>query len=286
MSTELSFASVDVTLPRAIDNFDVIKAELSAKLDYYTTLVVTPDSIRAAEKDRAALRKLREAIDQKRKEAKKQALALYEELELQCKTLTDMIDRPIAAIDQQVKAFAEAEKQKKYDELKAHFEAIGGPSFLRLEDVLDPKWGNKTMGLSALKQGISEGVDRVEREYSEISALYKDSPLLTAIQNKYVTTLEKDTALAYAAILTKEQERREKASQTVTKEQERREKASQTVTKEVEQLPPEAKVTEPIPQQQGEPLITGCFRVTGTKAQIVALRDFMRSNNIEYTVVK
>ena len=113
MSTELSFQNTSVTLPRSIENFDEIKAELSAKLDYYLKLVVTPDSIRAAEKDRANLRKLREAIDQKRKEAKRQAMAMYEELELQCRELTDMIDKPIAAIDQQVKAFADAEKQKK-----------------------------------------------------------------------------------------------------------------------------------------------------------------------------
>lgn len=240
MSTELSFQNTSVTLPRSIENFDEIKAELSAKLDYYLKLVVTPDSIRAAEKDRANLRKLREAIDQKRKEAKRQAMAMYEELELQCRELTDMIDKPIAAIDQQVKAFSDAEKQKKYEELSAYFESVNELSFLRLEAVLDPKWGNKTMSLTALKQGISENVERVDREYNEISALYKDSPLLTAIQNKYVTTLEKDTALAYAAVLTKEQERREKASQTVNKE--------------VSQLPPETKVTEPIPQQQGEPL--------------------------------
>ncbi len=272
MSTELSFQNTSVTLPRSIENFDEIKAELSAKLDYYLKLVVTPDSIRAAEKDRANLRKLREAIDQKRKEAKRQAMAMYEELELQCRELTDMIDKPIAAIDQQVKAFSDAEKQKKYEELSAYFESVNELSFLRLEAVLDPKWGNKTMSLTALKQGISQEVERVDREYNEISALYKDSPLLTAIQNKYVTTLEKDTALAYAAVLTKEQERREKASQTVVKE--------------VSQLPPETKVTEPIPQQQGEPLITGCFRVSATRSQIIALRDFMRNNNIEFTVVK
>ena len=143
MSTELSFQNTSVTLPRSIENFDEIKAELSAKLDYYLKLVVTPDSIRAAEKDRANLRKLREAIDQKRKEAKRQAMAMYEELELQCRELTDMIDKPIAAIDQQVKAFADAEKQKKYEELSAYFESVNELSFLRLEAVLDPKWGSR-----------------------------------------------------------------------------------------------------------------------------------------------
>ena len=45
MSTELSFQNTSVTLPRSSENFDEIKAELSAKLDYYLKLVVTPDSI-------------------------------------------------------------------------------------------------------------------------------------------------------------------------------------------------------------------------------------------------
>ena len=35
MSTELLFQNTSVTLPRSIENFDEIKAELSTKLDYY-----------------------------------------------------------------------------------------------------------------------------------------------------------------------------------------------------------------------------------------------------------
>ena len=49
---------------------------------------------------------------------------------------------------------------------------------------------------------------------------------------------------------------------------------------------PEPPVQKPTPPPQNEPRITGVFRVTGTKQQIIALRDFMRENQIEFQIVK
>ena len=47
----------------------------------------------------------------------------------------------------------------------------------------------------------------------------------------------------------------------------------------------EPPVQQPV-QARNEPRITGVFRVTGTKQQIIALRDFMRENQIKFEIVK
>ena len=52
-------------------NYEEMKAEFSKKLVHYNTLVVTEDSIRDAKADKAALNKLKEAIETRRKEIKK-----------------------------------------------------------------------------------------------------------------------------------------------------------------------------------------------------------------------
>ncbi len=50
-------------LPKSIDfNFEEIKTELTGKLEYYNTLVVTEDAIKDAKKDKASLNSLKSAI--------------------------------------------------------------------------------------------------------------------------------------------------------------------------------------------------------------------------------
>ena len=99
-----------------------LREELAPKLAYYQTLVVTPDSIRDAKDDRAKLRKLRDELDLRRKKVKREYLAPLESFEAEIKTITEMIDAPIAAIDEQIKAYEEQARADKRAALKAHFD--------------------------------------------------------------------------------------------------------------------------------------------------------------------
>src|SRR5574344_298476 len=99
MTTDL-----EKSLPQKIDfNYEAIKAELSEKLERYNSLVVTEDSVSAAKKDKAALNKLKTALEDRRKEVKKDCLRPYEEFEQKIKELVGMIDAPVLAIDGQIK---------------------------------------------------------------------------------------------------------------------------------------------------------------------------------------
>lgn len=261
MSMELILKSATVTIPQAIENIQLLKQELTDRLEYYKSLVVTEEGIKDAKADKAALNKLKTAIDGQRKEVKRQTMALYEPLEKECKELLAMIDEPIAAIDGQLKAFDEQKKQAKYTELVEFFEKINTLDFVRIEHVLDPKWGNVTMKLDALKDKMSGEIQRIVDDYAEIKKLYADSPMLTAIIQRFETTRDKGAALAYAAeIERKEQARRER-------------EAAEKARLEAEQTQP-------------EPVGTAAFRVTGTRSQIRALAAFMKENGISYEVLR
>lgn len=278
MSMELILKSSEVTIPQAIENIEQLKTELEPKMKYYSSLVVTEDSIKAAKADKANLNKLKKAIDEQRIAAKKQCLELYEPLEKQCKELVSMIEAPISAIDKQIKNFDDIRKQEKYDVLKAHFESLNAPEFVKFEDVLNPKWGNATSKLESLKSEINTEVYRISEEYQDIKDLYKDSPLLTAILERYKETKDKAATLAYAAVMEKrEQQRREREEQ---------EALAAAKEKESAELPEHVKITEPIPQQVAEPKGSVTFRVTCTRSQLIQLREFMKNSSIDFEVIR
>lgn len=285
---ELILHNEQVTIPQAIENIQYLKSELTTQLEYYNSLVVTEDRIKDAKADKAALNKLKTAIDNQRKEVKKQTMALYEPLETECKELLSMIDQPIDAIDRQLKAFEEIKKQEKYNTLVEFFGKVNCLDFVKLDDVLNPKWGNATVKLDTLKSELAGIVQKLSDDYAEIKKLYADSPLLTAIIQKFETTRDKGAALAYAAEIERkekaEQERREReAAEKARREAELKEAAQIQRTGEEEILYPTiAAPSEPAP----EPIGQAAFRVTGTRQQIRALAAYMKENGIAYEVIK
>lgn len=281
MSLELMIRPAEVTIPQAIDNFEQLKAELEPKMQKYASLVVSEDGIAAAKKDKADLNRLKTAVEDQRKAVKKQCLELQTTFEAQCKQLTAMIDEPITAIDSQIKAFDEQRRQEKYKELEMFFAKINCLPFLRLEDVLDPKWGNATAKTDKLKQDISERVQRLSDDFAEIKSLFSSSPMLTAIIEKFSETKDKGAALAYAAVLEKrEQQRREQESRKAELERIRQEKeaARQAETLVEKTYAPEPEV---ITNTATEPIIGGCFAIRCTRPQLIALRQYMNDNGIE-----
>lgn len=204
MPMELQLLYADISIPCAIENIEALKAELQPKLEHYKSLVVTEDSIKTAKEDKANLNKLKKAIDEQRISVKKKCLEPYEVLEKECREVEKPILEAIKAIDDQIKAFDEKEKTEKLEKLKEAFDNTGHHDWLKLENVLSEKWANKTEKLEKLIEEINKAVDRVNAEYAEITNMYFDSPLLTAIADQYKRTRNKAETLAYAVTLEKQ----------------------------------------------------------------------------------
>jgi hypothetical protein len=286
---ELILRNADVTIPQAIENIQYLRQELAARLDYYKGVIVTEDTIKDAKADRANLNRLKAAIDDQRKEVKRQTMALYEPLEKECKELLSMIDEPIGVIDSQLKAFDEQKKAAKYQALTEFFTKVNTLDFVKIEHVLNPKWGNATAKLDALKDEMSGNIQRIVDDYADIKKLYANSTMLTAILQRFEQTRDKGAALAYAAEIERrekaEQERREReAAEKARREQEQREAEQiQRQPDEVIMRPTIAPTpAEPAP----EPIGQATFRVIGTRSQLRTLAAYMRDNGIKYEVLK
>lgn len=277
-------------IPRVIDwNHEELKTALRSQLEVYKNLVVTPDAIKSAKSDRANLNKLATAVEEYRKDVKRRCLEPYNELETKCKELVGIIKEPIEAIDTQIKAFEEQEKTAKYKALKEFFESKVGDmaDTIFFEKILDPKWGNKSKGLDELKGSLEDHIDRVREELKKLEEQFGDVPYKVAVVNKYMENYSFSAALVEATTLKfryeQEQKKKQAAEEALKATQQKQEAQAQVQPEPVSEQSQPVQQTVPV---TNEPVGTVSFTVKGTRTQIIALREFMKSNGIQFAVIR
>ena len=107
-------------------NFEELKQEITGKAETYKNLVYSDEQMREAKKDRAKLRKLNSALNEKKKEIKNQIMAPYMGFENQIKELMGIVNDAVDNIDLQVKGYEEGLRQEKLEKIKTIYnETIG-----------------------------------------------------------------------------------------------------------------------------------------------------------------
>ena len=285
---ELVLKSAELNLPQSIENLAALKAELTPKLDYYNKLVVTADSIKAAKADKAALNKLKTAIEDQRKAIKKQYLEPYTILETQCKEVVALIDAPISAIDKQIKVFEEMDDNNKYKELTDAFEKLEPPEWIKLEDVLNPKWKNKTQKTDALITELTAAVKELVDGIEKISEMYKDEPYLLSITEFFKQHKDFSKTAVYAAQMNTayKKEQAAKAAAEAAAQNTLQNAPQDAATVSNESILPQQQTQQETQSEQPQKLFKGRFEVEGTKEQIIALGNYMKSTGIKFTTIK
>ncbi|WP_352416114.1 DUF1351 domain-containing protein [Oscillibacter ruminantium] len=205
MTTDL-----EKSLPQKIDfNYDAIKSELSEKLERYNNLVVTKDSISAAKKDKAALNKLKTALEDRRKEVKKDCLRPYEDFEKKIKELVGMIDAPVLAIDGQIKAFDEIKKAEKRADIQGFYaDSIGDlAALLPFDRVFDQRWLNTTYKIDDAQKEITDRIFKTRNDIGIIKAM--NLSMEQQVLDVYLRTFDMSAALAEKTRLEAAQKRME-----------------------------------------------------------------------------
>lgn len=202
MSMEFVMGNSLEALPKTIDfNFKELKSQLAESLSLYTGLVVTEDSIKAAKEDRAKLNKLREALDTKRKEVKKECMAPYNDFEAKVKELLGLIDKPIAAIDGQLKEFEEKRRAAKRADILAIYEETVGElrPLLPFDKLWRDEWYNTGVSLKKIRESIVAAEDKAASDLEVLSTV--ESEFAEAVKLKYLEALDLNAALTERARL-------------------------------------------------------------------------------------
>lgn len=229
-------------------NNEELKAEIAEKVKDYKNLVYTDNQIKDAKSDRARLNKLVKALEDKRKEVKKECLQPYEKFESQIKEVIAIVNEPIALIDGQVKEYEEQKKKEKQDQIEKLFEEKNIFDWLKLEKIFDTKWLNATNSISKIESEIDEKVAKIDAEISTLQSLKEFS--FEAIET-YKNCLDLSLAIAEGQRLAEIQRRKEEAK----KEEEAR-KAEEQDKQEQAEIEKELPFNEPevvqIENQQAE----------------------------------
>ena len=138
------------------ENFDEIKSALTEQMEIYKNLDVTEDTVKESKKDIATLRKIRKAVDDRRKEIKAAYMDPYNGLDRQVKELTALIDEPISIISAKNDVF----EQKRIEEKRVHIKNLWDENIkipgTDISVFYNPSWENVTTTDASIKSDISQ----------------------------------------------------------------------------------------------------------------------------------
>ena len=185
----------------AFDNFDEIKAYLEAAMTNYKDIVYTDDRVKDAKSDRTQLKKLKTALDDRRKEIKKIYMAPYADVELKVKELIGLIDEPLKQIEDFIKQVDLDEKARQRLTVRGYFDSISASlgeladSVFNSPSFYNPKWDNKSTSVKAWQDEVAE---KVKTAAHDIQTLQSAGGAHTgALLAEYLKTLDIESTIAY-----------------------------------------------------------------------------------------
>ena len=152
-------------------NFEELKQELEEKAGFYTNLVYTDEQIKEAKADKASMNKLKKALNDERIRMEKEYMKPFSEFKAQVNEIIGIIDKPVNAIDTQIKAYEDKCRQDKQVAIEQYFAEIEKPEWLTLRVITDPKWLNASVTLKSVKAAIDEKVQQIIKDMEMLSKI-------------------------------------------------------------------------------------------------------------------
>ena len=177
-------------------NFDELKAEITKKSEAYMNLVYSNEQMKEAKKDRANLRKFVTALEDKRKEIKKQILVPYSDFETKEKELVGIVNQAIENIDTQVKGYEEGLRQEKLAKVKEIYveEIKDLDRTIPFEKVYKESWLNASTTLKSVREEIASIYAKVDADLKILNA--DTSPYVFEMKEEYLKNFDLTAALA------------------------------------------------------------------------------------------
>lgn len=282
-------------LPPVEWNYAELKQWVSDGLEAYRGRVYTEDTVTEAKRDRAALNKLAQAIEDRRREIKAVYLAPYDQFEKQAKELVGMVKDQSREIDAQIKTYDRQRREEKLEHIKTELYApmIGDlAELVPYQRLHDPKWLNVTVGMAAISEALSAKIESIAAGLATLDKLELPEDVAGQVKAEFLKSYDLGAAMAAKDRIMDERERMARylaAQNSARAEQE----AQKEMTPPTEQKPAQVQKSAPeqeeranneqVPFFNEEPeTITLDFRVWVTAEQMYALRDFLVSNRIRY----
>lgn len=172
MANELSLPeyTIDYQLPViTINNFDRLKAAVEAYANKYQGMAVTASTEKESKSSRAELRKLKQALDDKRKEIRKKYAEPYQRFAAQIKDLEMTLDSSINPIDAGLKELEDQQRQLRLKHVNALIAEMAPNYHVEPGEVeIDPTWLNKTTTKKKVTEGIADVMGYIKKQHDDL----------------------------------------------------------------------------------------------------------------------
>ena len=149
-------------LPEVIEaNFDELKAEIQERARQYEISLYSEDQIKLAKADRASLNKLKKALNDERIRMEKEYMIPFTEFKTRINEIISIIDKPIAAIDTQIKDYEEKQKNEKEETIRQYMSGYVLPYEIPIDRIWNPKWLLATISIKAACAEVDAKVQQV-----------------------------------------------------------------------------------------------------------------------------
>ncbi len=242
---ELEKVKVNKNLGTIDSNLDEVKASIESYIKDYENYAVSEDTVKDSKQLVADLRKQQKALDDERKQIKKEWNAPFTEWETKAKDVIALYDKPIILINDQLLKFEEDRKAKKKEEIKAVYLQVVDAMNNELEDycpiekIYDAKWENASVSLKTIKDEIQQKLEAVGLQLSTIRSMeskFEDKGLA-----EYKKTLDLQAAIQLMNRFKKQEEEILARQEAERKAKEERERLEAEQKEERERLEAEQK---------------------------------------------
>lgn len=262
-------------LPAAIDsNFEEVKHFIEDQTKKDKMTIVTPETMDAAKNRCALLNRQIKAIEDQRKEVKKNWNAPYAVFEEKCKELVKIITEAKDNLWAQVTEAEAKEKKEKEVQYKAQYEEQLAPELLQYfpyEKIAKSSWLNASKSKKAVTEEIRTVAEGIQ---SDLQFLFESCN--DAVEKLFVL---KNYAVRKSISLTMEDLKSyRKEIQAMSKEKEKGVKEQPPK----ETAPESPKNESQMEEEREEDVRTIDFRIYATDSQLFKLKNFLVENKIKY----
>lgn len=166
MTNELTVRVQSPVIPAMSWNEEEVQRNLDEMLAAYTGRVYTPESIKGAKEDRAKVNAWNKQLGASLTAAKKLYMKPLEDFQQSIKEMQGKCKEISGAIDAQVKAVEQAEKDEKASTLKLVYRDCIGElePLIPFDRLLDTRWLNKTFDLAEAKKTLCKAIEGVRSD--------------------------------------------------------------------------------------------------------------------------
>lgn len=215
----------EVALPAPITfNYEDLRAELLSKVSVYETMVYTEDQVKEAKADRAALNRLKKALNDERIRQEKDYMQPFNTFKAQVGKLVKIIDKSVSVVDKQVKEFEEQQKAEKLKAIEEYWHSVLAdnkvPETVSFKQILDDKWLNASVSMKSIQGAIDGKLEQMAKDLAVIADL---PSYAFEARECYMDTLDLTKAVSEAHRL---QAQAEKRAAWEAEQQKRKEEAA------------------------------------------------------------